>query len=179
MSKYSREQLAEMKVAELKSICKENGIKHYNGKNRYTKQQMIEAIIVAFPEEEQQEEQKEEQKEKQQVEETVKKLEDNPKVKENKCNEEVKNTEDAESKRKAYVENIAIGTIVAFRTQDGKVKSAKVINKSSKYRRLKLETKYGAIYVIKYEDVIWVKTGKRFPRGVYNLLKGIETIEQK
>ena len=171
MSKYSREQLAEMKVAELKSICKENGIKHYNGKNRYTKQQMIDAI-VAFSEEE--------QKEKQQVEEPVKKLEDNPKVKENKCNgEEVKNTEDAESKRKAYVENIAIGTIVAFRTQDGKVKSAKVINKSSKYRRLKLETKYGAIYVIKYEDVIWVKTGKRFPRGVYNLLKGIETIEQK
>lgn len=171
MSKYSREQLAEMKVAELKSICKENGIKHYNGKNRYTKQQMIEAIIVAFPEEE--------QKEEQQVEEPVKKLEDNQKVKENKCNEEVKNTEDAESKRKAYVENIAIGTIVAFRTQDGKVKSAKVTNKSSKYRRLKLETKYGAIYVIKYEDVIWVKTGKRFPRGVYNLLKGIETIEQK
>ena len=178
MSKYSREQLAEMKVAELKSICKENGIKHYNGKNRYTKQQMIDAI-VAFPEE-QQEEQKEEQKEEQQVEKSEKKLEDNPKAKESKCNEEeVKNTEDAESKRKAYVENIAIGTIVAFRTQDGKVKSAKVINKSSKYRRLKLETKYGAIYVIKYEDVIWVKTGKRFPRGVYNLLKGIETIEQK
>ena len=176
MSKYSREQLAEMKVAELKSICKENGIKHYNGKNRYTKQQMIEAIIVAFPEEEQQKEQKEEQ----QVEKPEKKLEDNKKAKESKCNEEeVKNTEDAESKRKAYVENIAIGTIVAFRTQDGKVKSAKVINKSSKYRRLKLETKYGAIYVIKYEDVIWVKTGKRFPRGVYNLLKGIETIEQK
>lgn len=178
MSKYSREQLAEMKVAELKSICKENGIKHYNGKNRYTKQQMIEAIIVAFPEEEQQEEQKEEQ----QVEETVKKLEDNPKVKESKCNEEeVKNTEDAESKRKAYVENVAIGTIVAFRTPDGKVKSAKVINKFSisNYKRLKLETKYGAIYIIKYEDVIWVKTGKRFPRGVYNLLKGIETIEHK
>ena len=178
MSKYSREQLAEMKVAELKSICKENVIKHYNGTNRYTKQQMID-VIVAFSEE-QQEEQKEEQKEEQQVEKSEKKLEDNPKAKESKCNEEeVKNTEDAESKRKAYVENIAIGTIVAFRTQDGKVKSAKVINKSSKYRRLKLETKYGAIYVIKYEDVIWVKTGKRFPRGVYNLLKGIETIEQK
>ena len=174
MSKYSREQLAEMKVAELKSICKENGIKHYNGKNRYTKQQMIEAIIVAFPEEE--------QKEEQQVEKPEKKLEDNTKAKESKCNEEeVKNTEDAESKRKAYVENVAIGTIVAFRTQDGKVKSAKVINKFSvsNYRRLKLETKYGATYVIKYEDVIWVKTGKRFPRGVYNLLKGIETIEKK
>lgn len=167
MSKYSREQLAEMKVAELKSICKENGIKHYNGKNRYTKQQMIDAI-VEFSEEEQQEEQ--------QVEKQEKKFEDNPKVKESKeVEEEVKNTEDAESKRKAYVENIAIGTIVAFRTQNGKVKSAKVINKSSKYRKLKLETKYGAKYIVGYEDVIWVKTGKRFPRGVYNLLKGIET----
>lgn len=168
MSKYSREQLAGMKVAELKSICKENGIKHYNGKNRYTKQQMIEAII-AFPEED----------EEQQVKETEKKLEDNPKAKENKCNEEVKNTEDAERKRKAYVENIAVGTIVAFRTPDGKVKSAMVVNKSSKYRKLKLETKYGAIYVVKYEDVIWVKTGKRFPRGVYNLLKGIKVNEEE
>ena len=175
MSKYSREQLAGMKVAELKSICKENGIKHYNGKNRYTKQQMIDAI-VAFSEED----------EEQQVKEPEKKLEDNKKAKESKevkeskeNKEEVKSTEDAERKRKAYVENIALGTIVAFRTPDGKVKSAMVVNKSSKYRKLKLETKYGAVYVVKYEDVIWVKTGKRFPRGVYNLLKGIETNEKK
>jgi len=72
----------------------------------------------------------------------------------------------------SYIENIDIGTIVAFRLSNGKVKSAKVIRKSTKNRKLKLETDYGAEYIISYEDVIWVRTGKRWPRGVYKLLKG-------
>ena len=72
----------------------------------------------------------------------------------------------------SYIENINIGTIVAFRLSNGKVKSAKVTNKSTKNRKLKLETEYGAEYIISYDDVIWVRTGKRWPRGVYTLLKG-------
>lgn len=72
----------------------------------------------------------------------------------------------------SYIENIDIGTIVAFRLSNGKVKSAKVTRKSTKNRKLKLETDYGAEYIISYEDVIWVRTGKRWPRGVYKLLKG-------
>lgn len=71
-----------------------------------------------------------------------------------------------------YIENIDIGTIVAFRLSSGKVKSAKVIRKSTKNRKLKLETDYGAEYIVSYEDIIWVRTGKRWPRGVYKLLKG-------
>ena len=72
----------------------------------------------------------------------------------------------------SYIENIDIGTIVAFRLSNGKVKSAKVTRKSTKNRKLKLETDYGAEYIISYDDVIWVRTGKRWPRGVYKLLKG-------
>lgn len=72
----------------------------------------------------------------------------------------------------SYIENVDIGTIVAFRLSNGKVKSAKVIRKSTKNRKLKLETDYGAEYIISYNDVIWVRTGKRWPRGVYKLLKG-------
>lgn len=71
-----------------------------------------------------------------------------------------------------YIENIDIGTIVAFRLSNGKVKSAKVTRKSTKNRKLKLETDYGAEYIVSYDDVIWVRTGKRWPRGVYKLLKG-------
>lgn len=71
-----------------------------------------------------------------------------------------------------YIENIDIGTIVAFRLSSGKVKSAKVTRKSTKNRKLKVETDYGAEYIVSYEDVIWVRTGKRWPRGVYELLKG-------
>lgn len=73
-----------------------------------------------------------------------------------------------------YVDNVSKGTIVAFKVDDDKVKSAKVVKKSSKEKMLKCVTSYGKEYVVKYSDVIWVKTGTRWPRGVYNLLKGIE-----
>ena len=72
----------------------------------------------------------------------------------------------------SYIENIDIGTIIAFRLSNGKVKSAKVTRKSTKNRKLKVETDYGAEYIVSYDDVIWVRTGKRWPRGVYKLLKG-------
>lgn len=72
----------------------------------------------------------------------------------------------------SYIENIDIGTIVAFRLSNGKVKSAKVARKSTKNRKLKLETDYGAEYIVSYDDIVWVRTGKRWPRGVYKLLKG-------
>ena len=78
-----------------------------------------------------------------------------------------------------YVENIEIGTLVAFRLSNGKVKSAKVMRKSTKNRKLKLETDYGAEYIISYEDVIWVRTGKRWPKGVYRLLKGLVDKNEK
>lgn len=73
----------------------------------------------------------------------------------------------------SYIENVDIGTIVAFKLSNGKVKSAKVMRKSTKNRKLKLETDYGAEYIVSYDDVIWVRTGKRWPRGVYKLLKGL------
>lgn len=76
------------------------------------------------------------------------------------------------SKKTPYVEGIEIGTLIAFNMPNGRVKSAKVVRKSSSHRILKVETNYGAEFVVPYDDVIWVKTGKRWPKGVYNLLKG-------
>lgn len=72
-----------------------------------------------------------------------------------------------------YIENIEIGTLVAFRLSNGKVKSAKVTRKSTKNRKLKLETDYGAEYIVSFDDIVWVRTGKCWPRGVYKLLKGL------
>ena len=71
-----------------------------------------------------------------------------------------------------YIESAEIGVIVAFRLPNGRVKSAKVVKKSTKNRKLKLETSYNAEYIVSYDDVIWVRTGKRWPKGVYELLKG-------
>lgn len=91
---------------------------------------------------------------------------------ENKVENESANVKVNMEQKMSYIENIDIGTIVAFRLSNGKVKSAKVTRKSTKNRKLKLETDYGAEYIISYEDVVWVRTGKRWPRGVYKLLKG-------
>lgn len=82
------------------------------------------------------------------------------------------------TRKMPYIENVKIGTLVAFRLSNGRVKSAKVIRKSTKNRKLMLETNYGARYIASYDDVIWVRTGKRWPRGVYNLLKGIDEVDE-
>lgn len=71
-----------------------------------------------------------------------------------------------------YVKTAEKGTIMAFRLPNGKVKSAKMIERSLKREKLKMETAYGRQFVISFSDVIWVKTGDRWPRGVFNLLKG-------
>ena len=91
---------------------------------------------------------------------------------ENKVENESANIKVNMEQKMSYIENIDIGTIVAFRLSSGKVKSAKVVRKSTKNRKLKLETDYGAEYIVSYDDIVWVRTGKRWPRGVYKLLKG-------
>ena len=91
---------------------------------------------------------------------------------ESKTENESANVEVNMEQKMSYIENVDIGTIVAFRLSSGKVKSAKVTRKSTKNRKLKLETEYGAEYIISYDDIVWVRTGKRWPRGVYKLLKG-------
>lgn len=78
-----------------------------------------------------------------------------------------------------YIEKAEIGVLVAFKLSNGKVKSAKIVKKSSAKRRLELETEYGAIYIASYDDVLWVRTGNRWPRGVYKLLKGLDENEIK
>lgn len=104
---------------------------------------------------------------------------DECKIDNHKCkNVEVENKVENESaginmeQKMSYIENVEIGTIVAFRLSNGKVKSAKVMRKSTKNRKLKLETDYGAEYIVSYDDIVWVRTGKRWPKGVYKLLKG-------
>ena len=77
-----------------------------------------------------------------------------------------------------YIEGAVVGTIVAFRLPNGKVKSAKIVKKSTKRRQFMLETDYGAQYITPYEDIVWVRTGKRWPRGVYKLLKGLVDVDE-
>lgn len=79
---------------------------------------------------------------------------------------------DWESKQK-YCQEAPLGTLVAFIAPNGKCKSAKIVNRSSKRQMLKLETEYQQEFVVPYKDIVWVRTGTRWPRGVYNMLKGL------
>lgn len=74
--------------------------------------------------------------------------------------------------RTKYLEGAKDGTIVAFQLPNGKVKSAAIVTNDIAGKRLLLETKYKKKFRVAYKDVIWVRTGTRFPKGVYNLLKG-------
>ena len=77
--------------------------------------------------------------------------------------------------RRVYLVNASEGSIVAFRNRlTGKVKSAKILL-NDRNGNMRLETGYGKIYAVEYDDIIWVKIGNRWPRGVYNLLKGLGT----
>ena len=159
----SKENLQNKTCKELRELAKERNI---SGRWDMTKSQLIDAILRV---------------------EVVKNTEKNESTKdENKVDNQAKNVEvenkvekesanikiDTEQKM-SYIENIEIGTLVAFRLSNGKVKSAKVTRKSTKNRKLKLETDYGAEYIVSFDDIIWVRTGKRWPKGVYKLLKGL------
>lgn len=166
----SKEILKAKTKKELRTIATELQI---TGRWDMTKPQLIEAILRAKS--------AEVSKQENVVNESSQSANDEHKVDNQEC-ENVEVEDKAENKsasvqvnmeqKMSYIENIDIGTIVAFRLSNGKVKSAKVTRKSTKNRKLKLETDYGAEYIISYDDVVWVRTGKRWPRGVYKLLKG-------
>lgn len=80
---------------------------------------------------------------------------------------------DSRDVKDRYLDTAEIGCLVAFKIETGKVKSAKIVKRSTSGRKLKVETAYGMEYIVPYDNVLWVKTGTRWPKGVYMLLKGI------
>lgn len=153
---YNKEQLMAMKVDELRKVASSIGIK--NAK-QYKKVDLVDKIIsVQNPLEAVAEEVVEE-------------------VKEEK--EEVAGTsgdadnDGVDSNKLRYINEAPIGTLVAFKLPNGQTKSAKIINRSTGRRKLKLETVYGKQFVVSYSDIVWVKSTNKWPRGVYNQLKGI------
>ena len=72
--------------------------------------------------------------------------------------------------KKAYLDNLSIGQLVAFKISDEKIASAKVIE--IKDNDLIVESKYGKKNNITKEDIVWVKTGRRWPKSIYEKFKG-------
>lgn len=89
-----------------------------------------------------------------------------------KASNATKPTESDSAKQKQYyLDNAKIGVFVAFRVNSTKTLSGKIeeIHKAD----FVIETKNGVRFTIKKSAVIWVKSGSRWPRGVFLELKGV------
>lgn len=78
-----------------------------------------------------------------------------------------------------YIDKVSVGDIVAFRTSDFSVKSAKVVRKSSADKKFLLETKYSKQFFVDFNDVLWVNTNGYWPKWIYNLMKEKQNAEAK
>lgn len=171
--KYVKEELEKLTTKELRDIAKDFNIA---GRWDMTKPQLTDAILGASVETAETKEvaQNEEKVEVEEVAETTTTAEETVEKDEKQTESvEVENQkkEVNEEVRKKFVVDAMPGAIVAFK--DGKrVRSAMVMRKNTKKELLKLENKVGQEFIVSYNDVIWVRTSKRWPKGVYNLLTG-------
>lgn len=78
-----------------------------------------------------------------------------------------------------YILNAEKGVIIAFKlnftAKSGleltKTISGKILSKDIKEEFFVVETRNGLQYVVPFEATLWVKTGKRWPRGIYEEMK--------
>lgn len=184
---FTQAELLVMKKPEIMSIAKDMGIVRYKGSSERTKADIIENILMVYNEGGKKDEEAIKEtasvsdEKTEQVEQPVKVEKKQSKVvaEVNKLKEKKPElTEEQKAEKKlSYIEGAKAGTLVAFKTDNGKIKSAMIVKRSTKNRKFKLETKYGASFIVPFDDVIWVRTNKRWPKGVYQLLKGIDESE--
>lgn len=80
-------------------------------------------------------------------------------------------TPDGELKtKKDYVDNIKIGMLVAFKINNVKMLSG-MVNEIHEYEYV-VKTKNGINFKVNKRDIVWVKTGDRWPRGIFLALRG-------
>lgn len=84
--------------------------------------------------------------------------------------------EDNRGNRTEYVDNIRIGVLVAFRIGDKKALSGKV--EEIHGFGFVVKTKNGIRFNVRKNNIMWVKTGDRWPRGVYLALKGEQSLDE-
>lgn len=167
MLQSKRTELEAMKAEELRQMCKNMGISFYKGKSRLTKAEMIDKLLCEV------------ESNGEEV------IEANDKSAEQTKSEPVKSQEEIEAEEAAklamrakYIEEAKVGTIIAFRLESGKVISAMIVKKSTKNRKFKVETKYGAEHIVLFDEILWVRTNKRWPKFIYNLFKENEKSQE-
>lgn len=181
--------LREMKVAELRDLAKELGI---TGRWDMNKTQLIEAIESLQKNNKSSEEgittntaesaKKENVVEKKpaegithELDEEQKELKPGKRLIETVVNGEKKVIAAAPlEEKRCYIQDAPVGTLVAFKVKDGngndKYLAGELINRSSKRSVIKVRDEDQQEHIIQYEDVVWVKTNRIWPKRIYQLL---------
>ena len=166
----SKNELLTKTKKELFQICKELNLPRYKGKSELPKDVLIESIIAATEGKEEQK-QDDTQQEKNVVE-TTQEVE--PVVEESvEPVEEVKPEKPWEMlDKKKHIEEAEVGTLIAFYDEKRKPRTAALVNRSSSREVVKVVTEFEREFIVPYANVLWVRKGPRWPRAVYEILKG-------
>lgn len=80
--------------------------------------------------------------------------------------------------RMDYISNIKPGNVISFNVPGDKMISGKVVEicepeqtPDGKERKYIVRTNNCSIFYVVEKDITWVKTGTRWPLGIYNALK--------
>lgn len=81
----------------------------------------------------------------------------------------VEETVEPKQTKNQHIQNAKVGQFVAFKNVDGKVFSAKIIEKLE--GKFKVETRNGSVYFVDHVNVMWIKTSEKWPPGIYNAMR--------
>ena len=70
--------------------------------------------------------------------------------------------------REEYLSTLSVGNIIAFKEQDD-MYSGKVEEILGDIYMIK--TKNGSVYYVNIDNIIWIKNGSHWPKGIFNALK--------
>ena len=75
--------------------------------------------------------------------------------------------------KQSYINSLEPEQLIAFKHGDRLIsaKVAEVNREADEVISVFVVTKNGSRYIVKPEDISWVKTGSRWPAGIYNALK--------
>lgn len=74
--------------------------------------------------------------------------------------------------KEQYIANMEVGNVVAFtvETEQGlKMLSGRVMKITNNH--CTIQTKNGSVFFPNKSNIVWVKTGTKWPLGIYNALK--------
>lgn len=153
----TKSELESKNKSEIAQIAKDMGINRYHGKSMFTKNELISLICLKAEE----------------IDDVAYINKQIAEAGESNKNESISVVKNVEIPKEERILNAKIGELIAFRDPDsGKLNTAKLTNRNKTKRLIKCETKYGREFLISFDDIAWVKTGKRWPKGIYNELKG-------